>query len=113
MEVYCWNMRDLKKDFKNLENLKIKYLAKLMFILLLKQYTPLLSPPPPQKKKKSATLFSCVHSNRRSVFQELSVEHDEKKGIYDTTAAGMESNMSRLEQVYWELFLLKTLARSR
>ena len=84
-----------------------------MFILLLKQYTPLLSPPPPKKKKKSATLFSCVHSNRRSVFQELSVEHDEKKGIYDTTAAGMESNMSRLEQVYWELFLLKTLARSR
>ena len=89
-----------------------------MFILLLKQYTPLLPPPPPpppplQKKKKSATLFSCVHSNRRSVFQELSVEHDEKKGIYDTTAAGMESNMSRLEQVYWELFLLKTLARSR
>ena len=80
-----------------------------MFILLLKQYTPL----PPPKKKKSATLFSCVHSNRRSVFQELSVEHDEKKGIYDTTAAGMESNMSRLEQVYWELFLLKTLARSR
>ena len=114
MEVYCWNMRDLKKDFKNLENLKIKYLAKLMFILLLKQYTPLLSPlPPSKKKKKSATLFSCVYSNRRSVFQELSVEHDEKKGIYDTTAAGMESNMSRLEQVYWELFLLKTLARSR
>ena len=86
-----------------------------ILVNLMKQYTPLLSPPPPQKKKKkkSATLFSCVHSNRRSVFQELSVEHDEKKGIYDTTAAGMESNMSRLEQVYWELFLLKTLARSR
>lgn len=104
MEVYCWNMRDLKKDFKNLENLKIKNLAKLMIILLLKKYT---LPPHP------ATLFSCVHGNWRSVFQELSVEHEEKKGIYDTTAAGMESNMSRLEQVYWELFLLKTLARSR
>ena len=61
MEVYCWNMRDLKKDFKNLENLKIKYLAKLMFILLLKQYTPLLSPPPPPKKKKICySIFLCT-----------------------------------------------------
>ena len=68
MEVYCWNMRDLKKDFKNLENLKIKNLAKLMFILLLKQYTPLLSPPPPpppppplQKKKKICySIFLCT-----------------------------------------------------
>ena len=57
MEVYCWNMRDLKKDFKNLENLKIKNLAKLMFILLLKQYTPLLSPPPPKKKKNLLLYF--------------------------------------------------------
>ena len=46
-------------------------------------------------------------------FQELSVEHDEKKGIYDTTAAGLESNMSRLEQVSLKLFLLVTFARSR
>ena len=57
MEVYCWNMRDLKKDFKNLENLKIKNLAKLMFILLLKQYTPLLSPLPPSKKKNLLLYF--------------------------------------------------------
>ena len=48
-----------------------------------------------------------------SFFQELSVEHDEKKGIYDTTAAGLESNMSRLEQVSLKLFLLVTFARSR
>ena len=64
MEVYCWNMRDLKKDFKNLENLKIKNLAKLMFILLLKQYTPLLSPPPPpppKKKKKNLLLYFPVY----------------------------------------------------
>ena len=62
MEVYCWNMRDLKKDFKNLENLKIKNLAKLMFILLLKQYTPLLSPLPPSKKKKKIcySIFLCT-----------------------------------------------------
>lgn len=61
MEVYCWNMRDLKKDFKNLENLKIKNLAKLMFILLLKQYTPLLSPLPPSKKKKNLLLYFPVY----------------------------------------------------
>ena len=66
MEVYCWNMRDLKKDFKNLENLKIKNLAKLMFILLLKQYTPLRSPPPPpppppSKKKKNLLLYFPVY----------------------------------------------------
>ena len=64
MEVYCWDMRDLKKDFKNLENLKIKNLAKLMFILLLKQYTPLLSgppPPPPSKKKKNLLLYFPVY----------------------------------------------------
>ena len=61
MEVYCWNMRDLKKDFKNLENLKIKNLAKLMFILLLKKYPPLLSPPPPKKKKKICySIFLCT-----------------------------------------------------
>ena len=61
MEVYCWNMRDLKKDFKNSENLKIKNLAKLMFILLLKQYTPLHAPPPQKKKKKNLLLYFPVY----------------------------------------------------
>ena len=33
------------------------------------------------------------------VLQELTQEHDEKKSSYDTTAAGLESNCSKLEQV--------------
>ncbi len=32
-------------------------------------------------------------------FQELEVEHREKKSHYDTTSAGLESNRSKLEQV--------------
>ena len=42
--------------------------------------------------------FVIIHLIISSI-QELTVEYEERKGIYETTAAGLESNMSKLEQV--------------
>lgn len=35
------------------------------------------------------------------LIQELAQEHEGKKAQYDTCAAGLESNRSKLEQVQW------------
>lgn len=44
---------------------------------------------------------SGINCKKNSVYlnQELSQEYEEKKGLHDTCAAGLESNRSKLEQV--------------
>jgi len=49
------------------------------------------------KKSSLAPIIKELRPLRQQC-QELTVEYGEKKGIYDTTAAGLESNMSKLEQ---------------
>ena len=50
-----------------------------------------------EKKSSLAPIIKELRPLRQEC-QELTVTYDEKKGLYDTTAAGLESNMSKLEQ---------------
>lgn len=40
--------------------------------------------------------------------QDMTLEYDKKKATYDSCAAGLESNLSRLEQVQRRTILLET-----
>lgn len=50
-----------------------------------------------EKKSSLAPIIKELRPLRQQC-QELTVEYEERKGIYDTTAAGLESNMSKLDQ---------------
>lgn len=54
------------------------------------------------------TVNLCKHFFSVCLNQEISQEYEEKKALYDTCAAGLESNRSKLEQVKWPIVISHT-----